>query len=55
MTADSLYRVWFGRVLGGRKVVRVAEGEDEHVLVLFGGVAGVPRKRGISTKEMIVV
>ena len=55
MTVDSTGRVWFGRVLGGRKVVRVAEGEDEHVLVVFGGFDAVPRKRGVSTKEMVVV
>ena len=55
MTVDSKVSVWFEAVLGGRNVVRVAEGEDEHVLVVFGGLAAVPRKRGVSTKEMIVV
>ena len=35
--------------------MRVAEGEDEHVLVCFGGGNAVPRKRGVSTKEMVVV
>ena len=55
MTADSTDRVLFEGVLGGRNVVRVAEGEDEHVHVCFVGVAGVPRKRSVSTKEMVVV
>ena len=55
MTVDSLARVWFEGVLGGRKVVRVAEGEDEHVLVRFAGAAAaVPRNRSVSTKEMVV-
>ena len=35
--------------------MRIAEGEDEHVRVCFAGVTAVPRKRGISTKEMVVV
>ena len=35
--------------------MRIVEGEDEHVLVLFGGVTAVPRKRSVSTKEMVVV
>ena len=55
MTVDSMGRVWFEGVLGRRNVVRVAEGEDEHVLVVFGGLDAVPRKRSVSTKEMVVV
>ena len=35
--------------------MRIAEGEDEHVHVCFVGFAGVPRKRGVSTKEMVAV
>ena len=35
--------------------MRIAESEDEHVHVCFFGVAGVPRKRGISAKEIVVV
>ena len=54
MTVDSTARVWFEGVLGGRNVVRIAEGEDEHVRVRFVGCAAVPRKRGVSTKEMVV-
>ena len=55
MTVDSTDRVWFEGVLGGRNVVRIAEGEDEHVRVCFAGATAVPRKRGISTKEIVVV
>ena len=55
MTVDSTARVWFEGVLGGRNVVRIAEGEDEHVHLRFGGVTAVPRKRGVSTKEMVAV
>ena len=55
MTVDSTGRVLFEGVLGGRNVVRVAEGEDEHVVVRFVGVSAVPRKRSVSTKEMAVV
>ena len=35
--------------------MRIAQGEDEHVRVCFVGVTDVPRKRGISTKEIVVV
>ena len=55
MTVDSMGSVLFEGVLGGRNVVRIAEGEDEHVLVCFDGITAVPRKRSVSTKEMVVV
>ena len=35
--------------------MRVAQGEDEHVLVRFGDITAVPRKRSVSTKEMVVI
>ena len=54
MTVDSTGRILFEGVLGGRNVVRVAEGEDEHVLVRFRGGNAVPRQRSVSTKEMVV-
>ena len=34
--------------------MRVAEGEDEHVHMYFVIAAAVPRKRCISTKEIVV-
>ena len=55
MTEDSIASVRFEGVLGERNVVRIAEGEDEHVRVRFVGCAAVPRKRGVSTKEMVIV
>ena len=34
--------------------MRIAEGEDEHILVCFVGKA-VPRKKCISTEDTVVV
>ena len=35
--------------------MRIAEGEDEHIHMCFVGVAAVPRKRRIATKEIVLV
>ena len=55
VAVDCILVRWVARVLGGRDVVRVGEGEDEAfcmILVALGGA--VPWKNAVSTKEMAI-
>ena len=52
---DCILVVWVARVLGGRDVVRVGEGEDEAFCMVLGAIGGaVPWKNAVSTKEMAI-
>ena len=51
---DCMLVRWVARVLGGRDVVRVGEGEDEAFCMVLPAVGAVPWKNAVSTKEMAI-
>ena len=51
---DCPLAIWAARVLGGRDVVRVGEGEDEAFYMVLVAAGVVPWKRSVATKEMTI-
>ena len=51
---DCTLAGWVARVLGGRDVVRVGEGEDEAFCMVLAATGAVPWKNAVSTKEMAI-
>ena len=54
VASDCILVVWVARVLGGRDVVRVGEGEDEAFCMVLVATGAVPWKSAVSTKEIAI-